>query len=252
MRGRTRSAAPSWTAAPGIPQMTLLASSWAMVSQPASAEGQEARGAVAAHAGQEDRDARPGPALGHAPEEDVDRRAVMHLGRLGHVAEPPRLVEDHVVVGRRQQDLARQGLGRPARSARRDGRSARRASGPVPGRRPRQRAGRSPWSSRGISGIRARISARAAGPPVDEPITTRGHHGIDLGPRSRQGIDRLVDRGDPRRPADELGDGLDLGEQESGRRRARPRGPAPGCRRRRAPPGPSPRRPRPCGRSPSW
>ena len=48
-----------------------------------AAEREQPRGAVAAHAGQQGGDARPGPVPGHAGEEHVDRGAVTDRPGLG-------------------------------------------------------------------------------------------------------------------------------------------------------------------------
>ena len=82
--------------------------------------GQQAGRAVAAHAGQQHGDAGLGPVVGHALEEDVDRRAVTEVSAARRRSGAGgRLVEDQVVVGRRQAGRGRAAGGRPARPARR-------------------------------------------------------------------------------------------------------------------------------------
>ena len=148
-----------------------------------------------------------------------------------------------VVVGRRQEDLARQRAGRPARPARPAGRSARRASGARPGAKADVDVLDDHHATRPACRAARRGSRPGrSGPPVEAPIATRGHDGRrpSAGPAA---AGRPTARDRPRRPADQLADGVDLVEQHPAPRSGRPRGRGSGCRPRRAPRGPSPRRP---------
>ena len=141
-RCRTSSAAPSSTAALGMPQTTLDDLVLGDGSPAQAAEGQQPLGAVVEHAGQQHGDARPGPVPGHAVEEHVDRGPVAGRPGLGRVAEAAVLAQDEVVVGDGEQDLAGGGPVPFLDQRDRPPRLLGRASGPARARTPHPRAGR--------------------------------------------------------------------------------------------------------------
>src|SRR5262249_19946742 len=75
----------------------------------AAAECQQSLGTVVEHAGQQRRDAGPGPVLGDAGEEHVDRGPVAGRPGLRGVMEAAVLAQDQMVIGDGEQDLAGNG-----------------------------------------------------------------------------------------------------------------------------------------------
>ena len=97
--GRTKSARPAATAAPGMPKTTLLASSWARTRPPARRTARRPSTPSAAHAGQNDGDGRRAVDAGDGLEEVTGRGTETAEGALAASATAPGSDPQVAVVG---------------------------------------------------------------------------------------------------------------------------------------------------------
>ena len=174
LMGRISTAAPSSLAAFGMPYTTLVASSCAMVYHPALLSAASPSGAVPAHSRQKDRDPLFRPVAGHAFKKKVYGRPVWRPFGLRRVNEGQFFGDNQMIVAARQKNRTRQGLAAMAMQEALSRRSGHPTSLPGSKKTRRQHAERSPPPRAGSPGSPASNSAKALGPPVEEPMTIRG------------------------------------------------------------------------------